>query len=131
MSPVFAVIAVTSATFSLWQYPFDQRQRRQAGRMSLPTKQTEGNASQVLPSELVDRCVGSSVWVILRSERELVGTLRGFDAYVNMVLENVTETFTSSDGTHHSSSLGKMLLNGSNIALIVPGGPPASTSESD
>lgn len=86
--------------------------------------QTEGNTSQVLPAELVDRCVGSTVWVILRSERELVGTLRGFDAYVNMVLENVTETATAADGSQSTTQLTQMLLNGSNIALIVPGGPP-------
>ena len=29
--------------------------------------------------------------VILKNERELVGTLKGFDLYVNMVLEDVTE----------------------------------------
>ena len=29
--------------------------------------------------------------VILKSDRELVGTLKGFDLYVNMVLEDVTE----------------------------------------
>ena len=29
--------------------------------------------------------------VILKTDREFVGTLKGFDAYVNMVLEDVTE----------------------------------------
>ena len=29
--------------------------------------------------------------VIMKGEKELVGTLRGFDVYVNMVLEDVTE----------------------------------------
>jgi len=27
----------------------------------------------------------------MKGEKELVGTLRGFDVYVNMVLEDVTE----------------------------------------
>ncbi len=49
------------------------------------------NPSHLLPSELMDRCIGSKLWVILKSERELVGTLKGFDLYVNMVLEDVTE----------------------------------------
>jgi U6 snRNA-associated Sm-like protein LSm5 len=54
---------------------------------------------QVLPlgnlllfiSELIDKCTGSKIWVLMKSEREYTGTLLGFDDYVNMVLENVTE----------------------------------------
>ncbi|KAK1353029.1 hypothetical protein POM88_052867 [Heracleum sosnowskyi] len=42
-------------------------------------------------SELIDRCIGSNIWVIMKGDKELVGTLRGFDVYVNMVLEEVTE----------------------------------------
>ena len=49
------------------------------------------NTSQLLPSELIDRCIGSKVWVIMKGDKEIVGTLRGFDVYVNMVLEDVTE----------------------------------------
>ena len=33
----------------------------------------------------------SKLWVILRGDREIVGTLKGFDDFVNMVLEDVTE----------------------------------------
>ncbi|KAF8392062.1 hypothetical protein HHK36_022403 [Tetracentron sinense] len=42
-------------------------------------------------STLIDRCIGSKIWVIMKGDKELVGTLRGFDVYVNMVLEDVTE----------------------------------------
>ena len=49
------------------------------------------NPSQLLPSELVDRCGGSRIWIIMKSDKEMVGTLRGFDVYVNMVLEDVVE----------------------------------------
>lgn len=42
-------------------------------------------------TELIDRCIGSKIWVIMKGDKELVGTLRGFDVYVNMVLEDVTE----------------------------------------
>ena len=41
--------------------------------------------------ELIDRCIGSKIWVIMKGDKELVGTLKGFDVYVNMVLEDVTE----------------------------------------
>lgn len=48
-------------------------------------------AAQLLPLELIDKCIGSKIHVVMKSDKEIVGTLRGFDDYVNMVLENVTE----------------------------------------
>ena len=36
----------------------------------------QGNPSQILPSELIDRCIGSKIWVIMRGDKELEGTLR-------------------------------------------------------
>lgn len=43
------------------------------------------------PPELIDKCIGSRIWIAMKGDTELVGTLRGFDEYVNMVLEDVTE----------------------------------------
>ena len=37
------------------------------------------------------RLTGGGAQVLLKGDRELVGTLKGFDMYVNMVLEDVTE----------------------------------------
>lgn len=45
----------------------------------------QGNTSHLLPSELIDRCIGSRMWVVMKGDKEIVGTLRGFDVYVNMV----------------------------------------------
>ncbi|KAG0214363.1 RNA-binding protein lsm5 [Mortierella sp. GBA30] len=44
-----------------------------------------------LPLELIDSCIGSKIWVVMKSEKEFTGTLKYFDDYVNMVLEDVTE----------------------------------------
>jgi len=33
--------------------------------------------------ELVDKCVGARLWVIMKGEKELIGTLMGFDKYVS------------------------------------------------
>src|SRR5690242_11158875 len=44
---------------------------------------------QLLPLELVDKCIGSKIHVIMKSDKEIVGVLLGFDDYVNMVLEDV------------------------------------------
>ena len=48
-------------------------------------------SGHILPLELVDKCIGSSIWVITKGDKELVGILNGFDDYVNMVLQDVTE----------------------------------------
>eukprot|EP00438_Fugacium_kawagutii_P001241 Skav223437 [mRNA] locus=scaffold350:612881:623802:+ [translate_table: standard] len=45
---------------------------------------------------LIDKCIGSRIWefasvatadVIMKGDKEIVGTLRGFDDYVNMVMD--------------------------------------------
>ena len=76
-----------------------------------------------LPSELIDRCIGSQIWVIMKGDKEIVGTLRGFDVYVNMVLEDVQEIETTPEGKR-ITKLDQILLNGNNIAVLVPGGKP-------
>jgi U6 snRNA-associated Sm-like protein LSm5 len=43
----------------------------------------ETNHSAVLPLELVDRCVGSAVTVLMKGDKEITGTLRGYDDYVS------------------------------------------------
>ncbi|KAJ6905497.1 hypothetical protein NC652_023299 [Populus alba x Populus x berolinensis] len=75
------------------------------------------NPSQLLPSELIDRCIGSKIWVIMKGDKELVGTLRGFDVYVNMVLEDVTEYEITAEG-RRITKLDQILLNGNNIAIM-------------
>ena len=45
----------------------------------------------VLPLEVVDKCIGNKVWVLMQNEREFYGTLRGFDEYMNIVLDAVKE----------------------------------------
>ncbi|WZH44515.1 uncharacterized protein QYS62_005539 [Fusarium acuminatum] len=62
-------------------------------------------ASQLLPLELIDKCVGSRIWVIMKGDKD-------------MVLEDVTEFDYS--GNH--TKLPKILLNGNNICMLIPGG---------
>ena len=57
-------------------------------------------ASKLLPLELIDKCIGSRLWIIMKGDKELVGILRGFDDYVNMVLEDVTEYEITPNGRH-------------------------------
>ena len=87
----------------------------------------QGNPSHLMPSELIDRCIGSKIWVVMKSDKELVGTLRGFDVYVNMVLEDGDEYESSAEGAK-ITHMDHILLNGNNIAVLVPGGRPDGTS---
>jgi U6 snRNA-associated Sm-like protein LSm5 len=57
----------------------------------------------------------------MKGDKELSGTLLGFDDYVNMVLEDVTEVVNTPEGKT-TVQRKQMLLNGSNIAILVPGG---------
>lgn len=34
-------------------------------------------------AELIDRCIGSRIWVIMKTDREFTGTLLGFDDFVS------------------------------------------------
>ena len=125
-----------------------------------------------LPLELIDRCIGFKVWVLMKSEKEFVGVLRGFDDFVNVVrapgrftpllllkknrpaphrhaqptrvlpyppffthatnpalaprqvLEDVTEIETQADGSKKQSKQSGILLNGSHIAMLIPGSSP-------
>jgi len=82
------------------------------------------SALHLAPSELIDRCIGSRIWILMKGNAELVGTLRGFDAFVNMVLDDVEET--GPDGVPAPGRIPSLLLNGNNIAVLVPGGKPSS-----
>uniref|UniRef100_A0A915DHB1 U6 snRNA-associated Sm-like protein LSm5 n=1 Tax=Ditylenchus dipsaci TaxID=166011 RepID=A0A915DHB1_9BILA len=82
---------------------------------------TTVNPSTLLPLELIDKCIGSKIWVIMKNEKEIVGTLVGFDDYVNMVLEDVVEYETTSEGKR-VTKLDAILLNGNHITMLVPGG---------
>jgi U6 snRNA-associated Sm-like protein LSm5 len=81
----------------------------------------------LLPLELIDKCVGSQIWVIMNGGKEFTGKLVGFDDYVNMVLENVTEI----DATEGNVQLPKILLNGNNICMMVPGGDGQTVLEDE
>lgn len=48
-----------------------------------PTAAGHAAASQILPLELIDRCIGSNIWVIMKGNREFTGTLLGFDDFVS------------------------------------------------
>ncbi|OQR98462.1 hypothetical protein ACHHYP_20377 [Achlya hypogyna] len=83
---------------------------------------------RLLPLELIDKCIGSRIWIIMKGDKEFVGTLRGFDDYVNMVLDDVTEYEVTHEGKR-KIHVDQVLLNGNNVCLLVPGGSPEGDEE--
>ncbi|RMB97078.1 hypothetical protein DUI87_26361 [Hirundo rustica rustica] len=67
-------------------------------------------------SKLVDKCIGSRIHIVMKSDKEIVGTLLGFDDFVNMVLEDVTEFEITPEG-RRITKLDQILLNGNNITM--------------
>ncbi|WEJ94294.1 Two-component response regulator SSK1p [Yamadazyma tenuis] len=78
-------------------------------------KQEEVTISTVLPLEIIDKSIGKVVTVLLTTDKEFTGKLVGFDDFVNVVLEDVTET--DSEG-NTDGPVKIMLLNGGQIAMI-------------
>ncbi|OEH75539.1 small nuclear ribonucleoprotein e [Cyclospora cayetanensis] len=64
----------------------------------------------------------------MKGDKELAGTLRGFDDYVNMVLDDVTEYSFTAQGVK-KTHLDSILLNGNNISILVPGGDPEEATQ--
>ncbi|RKF54417.1 putative U6 snRNA-associated Sm-like protein LSm5 [Erysiphe neolycopersici] len=94
-------------------------------------------ASQLLPLELIDKCVGSKIWVVMKGDKEFCGVLLGFDDYVSkckdnqiiretlfdkFVIDMVLEDVTEIDYSGGQTKLSKILLNGNHICMLIPGG---------
>lgn len=83
----------------------------------MATITTVPNQSALLPLELVDKCIGSRIHIIMKNDKEMVGTLLGFDDFVNMLLEDVTEYENTPEG-RRITKLDQILLNGNNITMV-------------
>eukprot|EP00455_Lapot_gusevi_P053696 TRINITY_DN843_c0_g1_i5.p2 TRINITY_DN843_c0_g1~~TRINITY_DN843_c0_g1_i5.p2 ORF type:complete len:102 (-),score=27.41 TRINITY_DN843_c0_g1_i5:288-593(-) len=94
-----------------------------ASMNAVPPPKPRANFSHLMPLELIDKCIGSKIWIIMKGDKELVGILRGFDEYVNMVLDDVTEIEVTAEGKR-TTRLDQILLNGNNVCILVPGGSP-------
>uniref|UniRef100_A0A1D5R134 U6 snRNA-associated Sm-like protein LSm5 n=1 Tax=Macaca mulatta TaxID=9544 RepID=A0A1D5R134_MACMU len=79
------------------------------------------NPSQLLPLELVDKCIGSRIHIVMKSDKEIVGTLLGFDDFVSILLKGGGVSEITPEG-RRITKLDQILLNGNNITMLVPGG---------
>jgi small nuclear ribonucleoprotein len=69
----------------------------------------------VMPLSLLEKSMDRKVTLLLKDSRLLVGTLVGFDDYLNMVLENTEETMGE-----NVKRIGTVILRGNNVVSISP-----------
>lgn len=50
---------------------------------ALAAHQPPAAISQLLPLELIDQCIGSKLWISMKGDKEIIGTLLGFDDFVS------------------------------------------------
>ena len=67
----------------------------------------------VMPTALLEKSVDKRVSLLLKDGRVLEGKLTGFDEYMNMVLEETTESNTEGE-----RRLGTVVLRGNNVVSI-------------
>eukprot|EP01070_Trichotokara_eunicae_P006854 Trichotokara_eunicae@DN5169_c0_g1_i3.p1 len=60
------------------------------------------------------------IWLHEQNDMRIEGKILGFDAYMNIVLDEAEEIFIKKSTTN---PLGKIMLKGDNVALIVPADP--------
>lgn len=69
----------------------------------------------------------------MQGDKEFYGTLRGFDEYFNLILDDVKEYQDSGVGGKRIliNKVESMLLNGSHITMLIPGDnlPPIGVNE--
>lgn len=107
---------------------------------------TASNPSTLLPLELVDKCIGSRIWVIMKGELSFSAFYRGvqetrrssarsrastttstwYTCFLSsecplQVLEDVVEYESTPEGKR-VTKLDTILLNGNHITMLVPGG---------
>jgi len=80
----------------------------------------------ILPLEVMDKCIGRKMWVIMKETKEFYGTLVGFDEFLNMNLDDCKE-YDVKEGTLRKlvATLDSILLNGSHVCLMIPGDNPS------
>lgn len=71
----------------------------------------------VLPMDLLETSINREVSALLKDGRILTGKLSGYDAYLNIVLEDAKEEIEK-DNEKLEKRLGRVMVRGNNIVSI-------------
>ncbi|MFQ6012540.1 MAG: LSM domain-containing protein [Thermoplasmata archaeon] len=69
----------------------------------------------VQPLQILEKSLNTRISLLLKDNRVLVGTLIGYDDYMNMVLEDTEET-----QGEQVRRVGTVVLRGNNVVTIAP-----------
>ncbi len=69
----------------------------------------------VQPLQILEKSLNKKISLILKDDRVLLGTLVGYDDYMNMVLEDTEET-----QGEQVRRVGTVILRGNNVVTIAP-----------
>lgn len=72
--------------------------------------------SEQRPLDTLNKAIGSTVLVGLKSGRELRGKLVSYDTHVNLVLEDAEEV----EDEEASKRFGTMIIRGDNVVYVSP-----------
>ena len=69
-------------------------------------------------AQVLDAYINKSVNIVTVDGRIIIGTLRGFDQTINIILEDSYERVFSSTGGVDQVLLGLYIIRGDNVALV-------------
>lgn len=69
------------------------RQSRTAKKLGIIFGRSCNLLSSLLISELVDKCIGSRIHIVMKTDKEIVGTLLGFDDFVSILCKEQRRRF--------------------------------------
>ena len=89
-------------------------------------QQSSLGIGHVLPLEVLDKCVGRKLWILMKNDKEYFGTLTGFtddQSNLALIMQNVKEyTYAGGNGARKFlKEMSSILLNGNHICLLIPG----------
>lgn len=69
-----------------------------------------------MATKILEESLGKTVLVKLKGGRSIRGVLRGYDAHLNLLLEDAIDVTDDSD----TNELGTIVIRGDNVILISP-----------
>ncbi|KAL8720019.1 MAG: hypothetical protein Q9225_003064 [Loekoesia sp. 1 TL-2023] len=100
----------------------DQRGGRGGGGGGARGGAGQGQAEKPKKENILDltKYMDKEITVKFNGGREVVGTLKGYDQLMNLVLDDVKETLRDDDGNETTRSLGLIVARGTLLVLISP-----------
>ncbi|EMS12274.1 LSM domain containing protein [Entamoeba histolytica HM-3:IMSS] len=74
-----------------------------------------------LPTQILLEWINTKVWIILKSQREFVGIMKGIDEYTNIILQDCIEYEIKDNKESYQTQHKLILVSGNGIDMISKG----------